>query len=474
MGARARLFNVAWIFCDKVGLIGLSVISFWVVAQYLSANEIGTAVIILGGCDILALAVATTVSTPLLQIKSINDHQNGTFFWLNVILGGLLSFIISVGGIIWLDESELQQMLMLSSLTIPVMLAGRLYICHLQRNGEYKRLAIRNFVSKLFGLIIVIVLAMSDKGAWALIFQSLAMQLIGTLMMMRSLKLRIPFCFDITFYKKLIIDGWPVSLKALNWTAMNKGIEMILALVSGTTAVGYYNVAMRVVELPLTAFNNGLYSYAVPVMSRRQGDKNALTEFYMSATRFASMFTIPFFLGMAILAEPIVRVCLGEQWLSSVTALKVLAVSASISSCGIFVSSLLIAMRASHKTVTAIFLTSILVVSIVAFLGPIYGPLGAAIAVATRTIILFPYNMHVISQLLSISLKRLFGMFGQMTVASIAMGGIVIIVSDWFSFEHDSITHLMLLSALGVSVYSLLMLLISNDLVSDFLSFMRR
>tara|TARA_B100000519_G_scaffold139380_1_gene120753 strand:+ start:10042 stop:11475 length:1434 start_codon:yes stop_codon:yes gene_type:complete len=474
---KTRAFRLIWIFIEKVGLIALSILSFWIIARYLTPSEIGTAVIILSVSELIALFYTTILTSPMLKFRVITPEENGSYFWGSLMLGSASFMLVCGIGALVLNDTAAYFMLAVGALSIPISLLGKLYICHMQRDGAYKQLAVRSLLSKVMGMSSGILLAIYGFGGWAVIGQAVVMQLVSTVVIMFSYKLRVPFCFDgHFFYTKLIKTGWPIALKALNWTAMNKGVEMILAAVSGSAAVGYFNVAKRVVDLPVNAITQGLNSYAIPVMSRRRDADTQLESFrtfFLSATKFSSFVVFPFFLLIAVAAEPIVLTLLGERWAESAPILTVLAIAAALATSATFIPAMLIALDKSQLTVNAIFVTSIIVLIIVWLLGAEIGAMGAAVAIFTRTLLLLPYNLAVAGMLLQIPKKMYLSTFAHAFVGS---GVVLLCYATWQfttgAFMQTLVDVLLIGTLMGVA-YLGINFALNRNLLAEFKTFFK-
>ena len=106
----------------------------------------------------------------------------------------------------------------------------------------------------------------------------------------------------------------------------------MVGAVLGATALGFYVVAYRLLELLISVTTAIIGTVAFPVISRIQHDLAKVQNAYYKAMRLTSAIAFPAFIGLIVVAREITRLVFGPQWDASVPVMQVLALAGLINS----------------------------------------------------------------------------------------------------------------------------------------------
>jgi O-antigen/teichoic acid export membrane protein len=110
--------------------------------------------------------------------------------------------------------------------------------------------------------------------------------------------------------------------------------NIVVSRTLGTTSVGLYSVAFRLANLPNSVIGVIVSRPMFALYSTLQHDRAAVRGAYVRTLQRLALLSLPASVGVAVAAEPIVRILLGDQWLPAVPALRILAVYALIKPFG--------------------------------------------------------------------------------------------------------------------------------------------
>ena len=168
---------------------------------------------------------------------------------------------------------------------------------------------------------------------------------------------------------------------------------MVLGLTVGVQAVGQFNFALRIVELPRTALYNGLASYALPAFARRAEQPARLCSLFGAVSSLTGFLLTPCYIGLALTAEDLVLLVFGAQWLAAVPTLQVLAVMAALANTALHAQSLLVAVSRIQTVVRAEVVTTLLALALLGLLGEPLGALAGGLAILARTLLIVPIHV---------------------------------------------------------------------------------
>ncbi len=105
---------------------------------------------------------------------------------------------------------------------------------------------------------------------------------------------------------------------------------LLLGRWAGTAALGYYNVAQQVAELPLEKISTIANDVALPAYTELSADRRAFTSLMIETMRTHAAVGFPIFWGIASVAAVAVPVLFGAKWDASVFPLMALAAVAPL------------------------------------------------------------------------------------------------------------------------------------------------
>ncbi len=182
---------------------------------------------------------------------------------------------------------------------------------------------------------------------------------------------------------------------ALILGTMNYNFDsVLLGLLIGPLAVGWYNAAYKPVTvalaMPVTYFL-GLF----PALSRTYAEnQEAFRDVVGRSLRLTSIFAIPLGVGGTILAEPIIYLLFGADYANAVPPLRILSWAAALAILRGTYKHGLNAAGKQHLDLRCASLATALNVSLNLVLIPSYGIVGAAIATALAEVFWFVMTCH--------------------------------------------------------------------------------
>ncbi|WNF53345.1 oligosaccharide flippase family protein [Pseudomonas sp. SG20052] len=427
--ANHRLITLGWIFTEKFGLIFLSMITFVVYARLLSPAELGVGTVIIAIVELIGLVYSSVLEDPLVRLERLEDKHITTAFWAAVLVSLVSIVVISGAVMLYTPDPVLQWMTAVASVKILFTMMARVYVAQMRRNGNFKMLASRTLLGKVFGGVAGIAVALWGLGAWAVIAQAVIMELVSIIVLMLGDRRRIAFHIDGPVLRELMKSGAPVAINALSSQTLQRGVNVVLGMTAGVNAVGMFNMAMRIIELPRTAIYNGLLSYALPAFARRSAEPSRLLGIIGDSTAVSGFLLTPLFIGIALTANDLIPLIFGAKWTDAIPLLQVLACTAAIGNTAMYATTALVAVNRSHLTIKAEVATTVLALALVYTLGNLYGGMAAALALLARMLIITPLQIRGLIAAIGYGWQRFFDSNYRSVIASVVMAATVLSVS---------------------------------------------
>lgn len=467
--ASSRLLKLFWVFFEKFGLISLSIVSFVVFATFLTPVELGLGILLLSVVELPAIFILAIADSSIIRLKHITKENDGTAFWLLLLISGALAILIFAACASYFDEPATILASFVAVLLLPLQAMSRVHIVHLRRRKAFKQLANRTILGKLVGMVVGIYLAINSYGELAIVAQATIMAGVSTTLLLILERRALPLKFEFKWARSQIKAGIPASLKVLTENLYSKGAVFVLEGASGTQAVGFYNFANRIVELPRTAITTALVSYSHPVFAHKNNTGEDTDSFFLMSTKFALMLVMPMFVGLAFIAEPIIGILFQEKWLPSISLLIGISLLASINCIFLFLPSLLIAHGKNKFGLKGqLFSTLVALLCLIPLLDN-FGLLGVVYSLVIRTSLMLPVNFYALMKVA----PKVYRSFLTICISTILP--CIIMASILYSTAHilsvDSIITLIAQVVIGVIAYIISYLLFNRNVVSELKTF---
>lgn len=188
------------------------------------------------------------------------------------------------------------------------------------------------------------------------------------------------FEINLKIWKEILKESWPLALTATFIMIYVRIDQLMLFQMKGAEAVGHYAAAVRLTEV-FGIIPAAFMASVFPLFSKyfvTSGEK--LEKAYRLSFKYLATAILPIAVGTCILSEPIVMAIYGNQFLNSISALRILIWSEIFVFLGAIHISILISV--GLQRLDFIFTSSSAIANIILnlLLIPRYGIVGAATA----------------------------------------------------------------------------------------------
>jgi PST family polysaccharide transporter len=313
----------------QVGGAVLSTASTIILARLLTPEDYGLIGMLGAFAGFIALFKDAGLTAATVQRRELTHQLVSNLFWLHIAIAvcEMLVVIAIAPLLVWLyDEPRL---MLLALLTSPRNVISAMSLQHdalLRRQMRFKAMVMIQIIAQVVGLIVAIIMAVRGWGYWSLVGMSLSTAACITALTWLASGWR-PSWFrrGAGVRESLRFGGFLTGASIANYTATNAD-NALIGLRWGADPLGLYTRAYTLLLLPIRQINAPLAAVAVPALSRLQDDPERLRRFYRQALSLLAFFTLPGVALMALLAEPIIHLALGDQWYQATPAFRLLAI----------------------------------------------------------------------------------------------------------------------------------------------------
>ena len=463
--------GVVWSAIQSWGSQVSSLLVFLVLARLLNPEAFG--LVALAGVFLAFMQVFLEqgFAQALVQRDELEPEHLDTAFWASFATGIILTAIgVGIAPLcaIWFHQPQLTPIIRGLSVLLTIASLSNVQRAVLERKFAFKAIALRYLVGTLVGGIVGIAFALWGGGVWSLVSQQLVQEGVGTAILWRVSDWRPQFKFSIVHLRQLFNFG--INVLGMNFLGFfnNRADDLLIGYFLGTTALGYYSVAYRILTVMTELLVSTSSRVALPAFSRLQHEPDRFRNAFYSATRLTSAIAFPIFLGAATLAPELIQLLFGSQWQPSIPVMQILSFVGLLRSVTYFKGAIFMAMgKPDWHLKINLFSTTL---NLIGFsIAVRWGIVAVAAAYLMRACIVFPVSQAVVSKLIQTPMLVYLKQFFSPLLCSIMMAS-----SLWLTryFINDSISllfQLLLCTTVGIIVYLLSMRLLAPKLFQQIL-----
>jgi O-antigen/teichoic acid export membrane protein len=261
---------------------------------------------------------------------------------------------------------------------------------------------------------------------------------------------KINFGFDWNIWKAIMTKMWPIAVSIIFNVVYLKGDIIILSLFRSQTEIGIYGAAYRVIDI-LAQTAMLLMGIILPLLAY-SWSRNLKKEFlqrYQQAFDVMMLFAVPVTIGTIMLADKIMKLVAGDEFITSGKPLQILAIAVFGLYLGAVFGHTAVAINKQKQTMW-IYISNAIITLIGYFIFiPKFGLYGAAgmtvFSELYAGILLFLTIRHYTKE------KLQYKTFSKILFASMIMGFTIYLLNQ---------LHVLFLVFISIIIYSLVLILI--------------
>jgi O-antigen/teichoic acid export membrane protein len=458
--------GVVWSAIQSWGSQVISFAVFSLLARLLSPQDFGLVATAGVVVTFMQIFLEQGFSEAIVQRDELESEHLDTAFWTILGIGTLLTIIgFSSADIVanFFNQPQLTLIVRCLSFNFLFSALNSVQAAILSRQLYFKALAIRSLLATLAGGTVGIVMAFRGFGVWSLVCQQLSFGLVAVITLWRVSDWRPGFRFS----KKHFLEMFSFGINIVGFNFLNffsrHGDDLLIGYFLGAIALGYYNVAYRILLVMTQLLVRILTQVALPTFSRLKQEPEKLRNAFYSATQLSSLISFPIFISVAVLAPEIVRVVFGNKWESSIPVMQALSLVGPLHCIFFFNGSLMIAMGKPSWRLWVTFINS--VSNFIAFFLVVkWGILAVAMAYVIRGYLLAPIPLLLLRKLINLDLVIYFRQYLTQVCGCVAIVAIVLTFKYFFAASISANVMLAICIPLAAATYIAVIALLDNQL----------
>ena len=316
-----------WVFSLRIVQRLFSLARLVILARILAPHDFG-----LMGIALLTMATLETFSQTGFQAALIQKKEDIESYvdaaWTVLILRGFLLFtllcLIAPHAAIFFEAPEAKPIIQVIGFSLLLQAFTNIGVIYFQKELEFNKQVVYQFCGTLADFIVAVSAVLILGNVWALVFGLLA----GNATMLIVSYLIHPYrphlSSDLGKVKELFGYGKWILRSSILVFLITQGDDIFVGKLLGVTALGFYQLAYRISNMPATEITHVISQVTFPAYSKLQDDLPKLREAYLKVLQFTAFLSFPIAGLIFVLAPDFTKIFLGEKWMPMVPAMQVL------------------------------------------------------------------------------------------------------------------------------------------------------
>lgn len=301
-----------------------------ILARLLSPHDYGLLAIVVVIIGVGEIFRDFGLSSAAVRAPELTSEQGTNLFWINtgigVVLGGALFAAAAPLAAVY-GQVEVRPIAQAMAIIFVLNGLATQFRAHLMRGLRFRWLAIVDVLAAALALGVAIGGALLGWEYWALVAQQITQALVILMGAVLGARWRPGKPRrDVSVRSFLRFGGNLVLSQVVNYGTNNVDTALV-GYAYGAAPLGLYNRAYQLVVTPLSQIQSPVTSVAIPILSKIQDDQRRFSA-YLVRGQLALGYPISLGLAtIAIAAEPVVELMLGQKWLAAVPLLQLFALA---------------------------------------------------------------------------------------------------------------------------------------------------
>ena len=384
---------IKWSFFFKTGAqLGNWIITIWVM-RLLEPEDYGRMALLIPVYGLLFLIKDFGLTPALVQKKELEAGLREKTFSI-VLLGNLCLLALGLGIsylLAWFYGDP--ALVLLGQAISLVFLFTALEIlpdAQLRREMRFKERSAVEASARLVSGAVALVLALSGMGVWALVAGYVLFLGLRAIGKAAICPFRPGFVLSLAGLRGLLSFGGIMSLNQFCWHLYSELDKVLIGRFLTTASLGFYNVALSIVNIPLSKMSEVLNAVLMSSFADVQEDMSAIRYQFGKVLELAALVYFPVLFGISAIAPELITLLIGPKWQMAVPLMEILAILVALQALAALMAPVYLAIGRPQLALQAT-VTNLLIVMPAIVIGLNWGILG----VCWAWLLSFPFAMMV-------------------------------------------------------------------------------
>jgi PST family polysaccharide transporter len=426
--------GAAWMIIMRLCIRGLGFVSMIILARLLVPEDFGL------------IALATVISYTVEVFSEFNfdvwlirkpdaERKDYDTVWsMSVVRGfvlGVLLFLVAPLGAVVFKDPRLESIIHVLALATAIYGFANVGVIDFRKNLEFSQ-DFRFMVSvRVLTFFITITCAFALRSYWALVIGILSERILHVIL---SYYLH-------PYRPKLALDSWREAFHFSKWLVVSNLLNFVyirsdtisLGRFANPSELGLYTVAYEIANLATTELVAPIRRAVFPGYSKLAETEEGLQKGFIDVLALTLILASPLAIGIALCADPIVRLLLGDRWLASIPLIQILSIYGLASIGHSNVVPTLLALRRLKLPIVNITVGLAILLPATVYGALKHGALGAALGVTFGNAIYMFVGIVMCMRVLSLQPGEVLAAIWRTIVSCVVLVASVVLMQRWLA-----------------------------------------
>ncbi len=270
------------------------------------------------------------LASGLIQQATISRHEVRQLFGMLILLNGglaILQFGLAPWAAAYYRQPIVGDMLRVQALLYLTTPFIALPYALLSRAMDFRHQAKANITASIASASTALCGALYGLGVWTLVFAPIVLFTVRGAMMTWSARSLVWPSFDFRGAGTIARYGGVMAASQLFWFLQSQADVFIAGRSFSPHTLGIYTTSLFLTQIFVAKFVPPLNEVAFSAYARMQADPDAIAHAFVKGVRLVMIAAMPFYLGLAATAEPLVLTVLGDKWRETIPVVRLLALA---------------------------------------------------------------------------------------------------------------------------------------------------
>lgn len=408
---------------DVGGSQGLSFVIYAVLTRILGPGEYGIFSLSLAITAVANVVLLEGFSDALIQRETVTEDDLSTAFWTNLALGvGIAAALCLLSP--WIASAfgapELSPVVrgMAALCVLRALVSVHSALC--RRELKMSLFAARAITGYVLGGAVGIALAALGWGVWSLVLLQLSQALVILVVMWTTIRWRPRLRFSTSSFADMArFTRHFIPASILN-SVNDKVDNVLIGLFLDVTAVGYYALALKVIQTVGLLTMAPLQAVMMPVLARIATQRQEFAHGYTRLVTASAAAWMPAAVALGVVAPVLVPLAFGSQWVGAVPVLQAMCFAGATVPLWFFTGQALGALGRPELYVV-VTVAQLGIASVAFVVATQFGIVAVGWAWAGVSIVCVPLHLAILRRGTGVPFGTLLSNVGRITLCGLAM-----------------------------------------------------